>query len=66
MRLLLTICNVDPELREQLRVRAAQHGRSMEAELREILQAALGAEERQAGAESRRGDPPAVPAVGRG
>jgi antitoxin FitA len=29
----LTIRNVDPELREQLRVRAARHGRSMEAEL---------------------------------
>ena len=43
----LTICNVDPELREQLRVRAAQHGRSMEAELREILKAALGAEKQR-------------------
>ena len=37
----LTIRNVDPELREQLRVRAARHGRSMEAELREILQETL-------------------------
>jgi plasmid stability protein len=42
----LTIRNVDPELREQLRVRAARHGRSMEAELREILKQALGAEKR--------------------
>jgi antitoxin FitA len=43
----LTIRNVDPELREQLRVRAARHGRSMEAELREILKEALGAEQRR-------------------
>ncbi len=40
----LTIRNVDPELREELRVRAARHGRSMEAELRQILKEALGAE----------------------
>jgi hypothetical protein len=33
----LTIRNVDPELKEELRVRAARHGRSMEAELRHIL-----------------------------
>jgi plasmid stability protein len=43
----LTIRNVDPELREQLRVRAARHGLSMEAELREILKEALGAEKRR-------------------
>jgi antitoxin FitA len=43
----LTIRNVDRELREQLRVRAARHGRSMEAELREILKEALGAEKRR-------------------
>jgi plasmid stability protein len=43
----LTIRNVDPELREQLRVRAARHGRSMEAELRQILKEALGAEKRR-------------------
>lgn len=29
--------NVDPVLKAKLRVRAAQHGRSMEAELRHIL-----------------------------
>ena len=40
----LTIRNVDPELREQLR--AARHGRSMEDELRHILKEALGAEKR--------------------
>ena len=38
----LTIRNVDPALKEELRVRAARHGRSMEAELRHILKEALG------------------------
>ena len=33
----LTIRNVDSHLKERLRVRAAQHGRSMAAELRQIL-----------------------------
>lgn len=33
----LTIRNVDPALKERLRVRAARNGRSMEAELRRIL-----------------------------
>jgi plasmid stability protein len=37
----LTIRNVDPELREQLRVRAARHGRSIEAEARSILSEAV-------------------------
>jgi antitoxin FitA len=37
----LTIRNVDVELRERLRVRAAGHGRSMEAELRAILRETL-------------------------
>jgi antitoxin FitA len=43
----LTIRNVDPALRDELRVRAARHGRSMEAELRLILKEALGARKRQ-------------------
>jgi antitoxin FitA len=43
----LTIRNVDPELREKLRVRAARHGQSMEAELRQILRNTLSAEERR-------------------
>ena len=43
----LTIRNVDPELKEALRVRAAEHSRSMEAELRHILKAALGTNERR-------------------
>jgi plasmid stability protein len=33
----LTIRNVDAALKERLRVRAARNGRSMEAELRQIL-----------------------------
>lgn len=37
----LTIRNVPPPLRERLRVRAARHGHSMEAELRQILEATL-------------------------
>ena len=37
----LTIRNVDPELREKLRVRAALNGRSMEAELRHLLSETL-------------------------
>jgi plasmid stability protein len=37
----LTIRNVEPALKEQLRVRAARRGRSMEAELRAILSEAV-------------------------
>jgi antitoxin FitA len=37
----LTIRNVDAALQERLRIRAAQHGHSMEAELRDILQETL-------------------------
>jgi antitoxin FitA len=33
----MTIRNLDDEVREKLRIRAAQHGRSMEAEVRAIL-----------------------------
>ena len=35
------IRNVDAALKERLRVRAAQHGHSMEAELRRILEETL-------------------------
>jgi plasmid stability protein len=38
----LTIRNLDPAVKERLRVRAAEHGRSMESEARRILQTALG------------------------
>jgi plasmid stability protein len=37
----LTIRGIDDQTRERLRVRAAQNGRSMEAELRAILAEAL-------------------------
>ena len=37
----LTIRNVDAALKERLRVRAAQHGHSMEAEVRQILETTL-------------------------
>ena len=37
----ITIRNLDPAIKERLRVRAAEHGRSMEAEARLILQTAL-------------------------
>lgn len=37
----LTIRNVDAAVKEQLRLRAARHGRSMEAEARTILSEAM-------------------------
>ena len=37
----LTIRDLDDDLRANLRVRAARHGRSMEAEVREILRDAV-------------------------
>lgn len=37
----LTIRDLDDSLKAALRVRAAEHGRSMEAEVREILRMAL-------------------------
>jgi len=37
----LIVRNLEPELIHQLKLRAAQHGRSMEAEHREILRQAL-------------------------
>jgi antitoxin FitA len=39
----ITIRQLDEKIKTRLRVRAAHHGRSMEAEAREILRAALGA-----------------------
>ena len=38
---LITVRNLDSVLKERLRVRAAQHGHSMEAEARRILQTTL-------------------------
>lgn len=40
----ITIRKLDRDLKQKLRVRAAQHGRSMEEEAREILRAALATE----------------------
>ncbi|HEY8030903.1 MAG TPA: Arc family DNA-binding protein [Methylocella sp.] len=37
----IIIRNLEPTIKERLRIRAAEHGRSMEAEARNILQAAL-------------------------
>jgi plasmid stability protein len=37
----ITVRNLDPSLKERLRVRAAQHGHSMEAEVRNILRTTL-------------------------
>jgi antitoxin FitA len=47
----LNIRGLDPGLKERLRVRAAQHGRSMEAEARAILREALAATRPASGAE---------------
>jgi plasmid stability protein len=44
----LTIRNLDAGLKERLRVRAAQHGHSMEAEVRDILRDTLNEPERRA------------------
>lgn len=40
----MTIRNIDEALKRRLRVQAAEHGRSMEEEAREILRAALSTE----------------------
>lgn len=40
----MTIRNLDEKLKSRLRVRAAQHGRSMEDEARDILRVALATE----------------------
>ncbi len=37
----MTIRKIDPQLKARLRVRAAEHGRSMEDEARDILRTAL-------------------------
>lgn len=37
----ITIRNLDEQLKHRLKLRAARHGRSMESEAREILQAAI-------------------------
>jgi plasmid stability protein len=45
----LTIRNLDPAVKARLRVRAAQHGHSMEEEARKILRASLADEAAPAG-----------------
>lgn len=40
----MTIRNIDEAIETRLRLRAAQHGRSMEEEARDILRAALSSE----------------------
>ena len=47
----LNIRQLEPALKERLRVRAAQHGRSMEAEARVILKEALAAPRSATGTE---------------
>lgn len=39
----LTIRKLDPAIKERLRVRAAEHGHSMEAEVRRIIETAVSA-----------------------
>ena len=38
----ITIRNLEDDLKRRLRIRAAEHGRSMEEEAREILRVAVG------------------------
>jgi plasmid stability protein len=45
----LTIRNIDPEVQKRVRVRAAENGRSMEAELRQIIKDAVGLADRAEG-----------------
>ena len=44
----ITIRNLDEKIKARLRVRAAQHGRSMEEEARTLLRAALAADAAEA------------------
>jgi plasmid stability protein len=43
----ITIEDVDEDLRRRLQLRAANHGRSVEVEARDILRSALAAEEKE-------------------
>jgi plasmid stability protein len=43
----ITIRKLDPAVKERLRIRAAEHGRSMEAEARQIFEAGLDAPARE-------------------
>jgi antitoxin FitA len=59
----LTIRNIEPALKERLRVRAARNGRSMEAELRHILSTTIGGGDQSRDQPGRSYSPP-LPAVG--
>lgn len=59
----MTISNIDGAIKTRLRVRAAQHRRSLEEEARDILHAALSLE---GGGRSRRSQSRAVCRLGRG
>ena len=50
----MTIRNLDDGLKKRLRIRAAEHGKSMEEEAREILRAALSQEEAESQSLSNR------------
>jgi len=45
----ITIRNLDDQLKQRLRIRAAGHGRSMEEEVRSILRSTLSAAEAEQG-----------------
>ena len=49
----LTVRGLDPDIHARLRVEAARHGRSMEAEVRAILQERLGLDPGQRGLGSK-------------
>lgn len=61
----ITVRNLDPDVQQRLRRRAAEHGRSMEAEARAILSAAVADASLAADwlrmTESLRGDPLPLP-----
>ncbi|HQT68217.1 MAG: plasmid stabilization protein [Rhodospirillales bacterium 20-60-12] len=44
----IIIRNIKPEIKEKLRIRAAEHGRSVEAEVRHMLQTFLSPQEQVA------------------
>jgi plasmid stability protein len=50
----LTIRNLPDDVRDKLRVRAAEHGRSMEAEARDLLSRAVGAGRAELSPEDKR------------
>jgi antitoxin FitA len=52
----ITISDVDDALKERLKLRAARHGKSVEAEATDILRAALAAPSSEAAATNNIGD----------